>query len=152
MDPLEIVLPYHEVDEMLLKIRKRLISNAETSLPASKRPRAETNALLPFHLQSPKEEPIAPRFEEDLKKYDKGRLQAGLHLVQSAQSKCNITPRTQQFLIVYKDSYKTALQIVEENGNTDAAITVCQTLDRVYKVTRQSTAPNPKGIRRNWMR
>ncbi|KAL9609238.1 MAG: hypothetical protein Q9167_005973 [Letrouitia subvulpina] len=69
-----------------------------------------------------------PKPEEDLEKYTKERLQAGLKFIKGAEKR-NITPRTQQYLRFYKDAYKVAL---EGTRPKKASCAVVQKMDEVY--------------------
>jgi hypothetical protein len=49
-----------------------------------------------------------PRPEDDLKKYDRNRLENGLRFLHGA-TKRKVTPRTKEFLKLHDDAYVTAL-------------------------------------------
>ncbi|KAI4213847.1 MAG: hypothetical protein LQ351_003542 [Letrouitia transgressa] len=115
-------------EEIRKLVRKRDGSNSEE--PYKKRPRADTNALVPQiggqDIEEP-QPPESPKPEENINKYDRERLQKGLHYVNGAL-KQKITPRTRTFLQFYKDTYKVAL----DGQLDDPARAVVQALDRVY--------------------
>ena len=118
MDPYRDIIPDNDGEDIRKRVRERDGSDDE-GLP-TKRPRANTSALLP------------PKPEDDLERYDCARLQQGLRYIDGA-AKRKITPRTQEFLRLHKDAYKVAL--VGEAPKT-ASRAVVQALDKVYD-TRQ---------------
>lgn len=104
MDLYRDVIPDDHGEEIRKLVRERDGSNSEG--PHKKRPRADTNALLPQMEGQGIEEHQKP--EDDINKYDRERLQNGSQYINGAL-KQNITPRTRVFLHFYKDAYKAVL-------------------------------------------
>lgn len=94
--------------------------------PPRTRAKADNTALLPPEGDGQDvEEP--PKPEDDLYEYSRKLLQKGLNYINGA-AKRNITPRTQEFLKLYRDAYKTAL---DGGAPEDASCAVrCTTLLR----------------------
>lgn len=125
MDPYLDTIPDDRGEEISKRVRKR--DGCDSEGRPTKRVRADTSTLLPpgGHGQEI-EEPLKP--EGDLRKYDQERLQKGLKYINGV-AKRKITPRTKEFLKLYKDAYKAALDVETPEK---ASCAVVQAMDQVY--------------------
>lgn len=122
-------IPNDHGEEIRKRIRERDGSDSEER--PTKRARANTSALLPPGGNGQDvEEP--PKPEDDLDKYDRERLQKGLRYIIGA-AKRKITPRTQEFLKLHKDAYKTAL---DGGAPEKASCAFVQAMDRCTTLPR----------------
>jgi hypothetical protein len=97
----------------------------------TKRTRADTSTFLPPggpDGQDVEEQLEPPKPEDDLKKYDRERLQNGLRFLRKA-AKRKITLRTKGFLKLHKDAYIAAL---DEKAPVEASRAVVHAIDQVY--------------------
>ncbi|KAI9773114.1 MAG: hypothetical protein M1840_008235 [Geoglossum simile] len=105
MDPYLDTIPDDRGEEIRMHVRERDGSNGEGH--PTKHARVDICALLPLGGDGQEVEgPLKP--EDDLDKYDHGRLQKGLRYINMA-AKQTITPRTQEFLKLHKDAHEAAL-------------------------------------------
>ena len=105
MDPYFDIIPDDRGEEIRKRVRER--DGSDSVGRPTKRARAKTSALLPPGGDGQEvDEP--PKPEDDLDKYDRERLQKGLRYINGA-AKRKITPRTYEFLKLYKDAYKATL-------------------------------------------
>lgn len=125
MDPYVDVIPDDCGEEIRKRVRDRDSSGRQG--PPTKRMRADTTSLLPLQSDDQDIEEL-PKPEDDLDKYDRVRLQKGLRYVHEA-AKRKITPRTEEFLKLHKDAYKTALNYEDSD---QASRMVVQAMDRIY--------------------
>ncbi|KAI4127372.1 MAG: hypothetical protein LQ338_003248, partial [Usnochroma carphineum] len=120
MDPYIDAIPDDRGEEIKNRVRDRDSSES----PPSKRPRADTGALLaPEGDGDDAEGPLKP--QANLYEYDRERLQKGLVYVTGA-AKRNVTPRTHTFLKLHKDAYKAAL---DGGAPVEASRAVVQAMD-----------------------
>jgi hypothetical protein len=125
MDPYLDIIPYDRGEEIRKRVRER--DGPDSEGPPTKHARANTNDLLPPGGDGEEvDEP--PKPEDYLDKYDRERLQKGLRYINKA-AKRKITPRTQEFLKLHKDAYKTAL---DGEAPEKASLAVVQAMDEVY--------------------
>lgn len=125
MDPFTDTIPDEHGEEIRKRIRER--DGPELEGPPKKRARADTLALLESEGEIAElNEP--PKPEDDLKKYDRERLQQGLRYVDEA-TKRKITPRTNEFLQIHKEAYKAAL---DSETPKQESCAVVRAMDRVY--------------------
>ena len=125
MNAYENIVDGEKGENLRRLVRKR--DNGDDQLRVTKRPRANTDDLLPpSPLADIFDEP--PATEDTLAKYTRKRLQSGLsHIVQTL--KRDVTPRTRAFLHLCKSSYKVAL---EQDEPTEASLAVVQAMDATY--------------------
>ena len=125
-----IIPPGNQSEELKeLKKRVREGDDSEDERRPTKRPRANTSALLPPEPESHRQDiSEPPKPEDSLDKYDRARLQQGLRYIDGA-AKRKITPRTKEFLRLHKDAYKVAL---EDEAPDEASRAIVQALDKVY--------------------
>lgn len=125
MDHFIDVIPNDRGEEIRKRVRER--DGSESKIYPAKRWKEDTSALLtPDGDEDEVEEPLKP--EEDLDKYDRGRLLKGLKYMKAA-AKQRITPRTLEFLKLHKDAYKAALN---EGAPVISSRAVVQAMDQVY--------------------
>lgn len=124
MDPYIDCIPDDKGEEIKKRVRER--DGSETEGYPTKRARANTTTLLGPGEINTSDQPPTP--EDELRKYDRERLQRGLQYINAAAQR-NITPRTQEFLKMHKEAYKAAL---EEEVPQSTSQAVVQALDKVY--------------------
>ena len=125
MDPYFDIIPDDRGEEIRKRVRER--DGSDSVGRPTKRARADTSALLPPGGDGQEvDEP--PKPEDDLDKYDLERLQKGLRYINGA-AKRKITPRTHEFLKLYKDAYKATL---DGGAPGKASRAVVQAMDQVY--------------------
>ncbi|KAI9723304.1 MAG: hypothetical protein M1812_001187 [Candelaria pacifica] len=115
-------------DDFSGEIRKRLRERDgdEPDPRHLKRQRADTNTLIPEHIEGDLTTPPLP--EADLERYDRERLNRGLNYIKQAANR-RITPRTEVFLELAKEAYNAAL---DTDAPNDKSVAVVQTFDEIY--------------------
>lgn len=127
VDTIEATVPEDGREPLKKRIRDRDDDDDESS---RKRPRANTLALLsaePGELPEVPDSP--PPVKEDLAKYTRERVKAGLRYINHTTATGKITPRTLTFLNLSKEAHKVAL---ESETPSEKAVAVVQEYDRVY--------------------
>lgn len=116
-------------DDHGAEIKKRVIERdgSDGEERPTKRARANTSDLLPLESDWQDTEEL-PKPEDVLDKYDHKRLQRGLRFISGA-AKRKVTPRTQEFLELYKEAYKVALDV---KAPAEASRAVVQAMDKAY--------------------
>ncbi len=125
------VIPSSDEGEEFKNLKKRMREGdgSEDEGRPTKRPRANTSALLPPEPEGYRQDiSKPPKPEDSLDKYDRARLQLGLRYIDGA-AKRKVTPRTEEFLRQHKDAYKVAL---ESEAPNEASRAFVQALDKVY--------------------
>ncbi|KAM0795317.1 hypothetical protein BDR22DRAFT_871703 [Usnea florida] len=125
------VMPATDEGEEFKNLKKRVREGdgSEDEGRPTKRPRANTSALLPPEPEGHHQEiNEPPKPEDSLDKYDRARLKLGLRYIDGA-AKRKVTPRAEEFLRQYKDAYKVAL---ESESPNEASRAFVQALDKVH--------------------
>ena len=138
MDVFAATIPEESVAPLLETIYERDNDKNETETPL-KRHRSNNNNNHTF--LSPKQVELAqqvpkspPPVEEDLSRYTRERIKAGLRYIDDTIATGNITPRTFTFLNLSKEAHNIALNRFEEKTETPSkkAVAVIQQYDEVY--------------------
>ena len=128
MDPYRDIVTDKDGEIVRTLVRKR--DEIDEELQVAKRPRSNTNDLLPPTI--PGEPPFGPLRREDiLQDYTRERLERGLQQI-CQTLKRDLIPRTISFLGLCKEHYKVAL---EDENPSEASCAVVQAMDQAYEST-----------------
>ncbi|MDI1489088.1 MAG: hypothetical protein OHK93_008366 [Ramalina farinacea] len=137
MDVFAATIPEECRAPLLERIYERDSDNDDTETPL-KRPRSNNNTdtlLSPEPGELAQEVPESPPpVEEDLSRYTRERIKAGLRYIHHTIATGTITPRTFTFLNLSKEAHNIALDCFEEKTETPSkkAVAVIQQYDEVY--------------------